>query len=203
MQLLRMSDIQQYPERVTIQAALRDGTPLTIRPVTTQDTECLGRYFLSVSEGLKALYGPHPFDQTTADRLCAEAGDPQTHYLRLVGVLPGGEVIAYFILELSVPEHEIRRYAEVGITITAEDSCRVAPSVLDAYQNQGIGSPLMTHIVSLARQMGFRHVVLMEGVFGHNDRARHFYQKTGFREVGTFVPDWSKGRPCHDMLLYL
>ena len=203
MALLRISDIQRDPGCVTSLAVLRDGRLLTIRPLTPGDAAMVGRYFLSVSEELKSLYGPHPFDQATADQLCAEAGGEQPGHLRLIGVLPDGEVIAYFILQLTVPDHEIERYAGYGITINSETTCRIAPSVLDAYQNQGIGSPIMAQAFDIARRMGYEHILLQEGVFGHNLRARHFYSKMGFHEVGIFVPSWSAGRPCNDMMVDL
>lgn len=203
MQPLQINDIQRDPGCAAAQVSLRDGRPLTVRPLTPGDAAVVGRYFLSVSDELKSLYGPHPFDQATADRLCAEAGGEQPDRLRLIGQLADGEVIAYFILQLRVPEHELARYAGYGIALDPETTCRIAPSVLDAYQNQGIGSPIMRHAYELARRMGYRRMVLEEGVFGHNARARHFYSKLGFSEVGIFYPDWSHGRPCHDMMVDL
>jgi GNAT superfamily N-acetyltransferase len=194
---LIISDIKADPNCIAAQITTPTGLMLTFRPVTVADSATLGRYFLGLSAELKALYGPHPFDQATADQLCAAVED--TQFIRMIAVLPEGEVIAYFILELSTPAHEIQRYAEAGITITPADTCRIAPSVTDAYQNQGVGSPLMRHLIQVARQLGRKNLVLMEGVFGHNQRARHYYRKLGFREVGTFVPVWSSGRPCHDM----
>ncbi len=231
---LTIDDIHSNPACISKAITTRSGLELTFRPIQKTDAAMLGRYFLGLSEELKALYAPHPFDQATADQLCAAV---ETDFIRMVGVLLGaqkqeastssarlddqeqgastssarlegegrgeGEIIAYFILQLSTPPHEIELYANVGVAITAEDTCRVAPSVTDAYQNQGVGSPLMQHIAWIARQLGRKNMVLMEGVYGHNARARHYYQKTGFREVGTFTPTWSAGRPCFDMIMML
>jgi GNAT superfamily N-acetyltransferase len=201
MDSLSISNIKTNPGCIAAPITTPTGLDLTFRPVTAADSAVLGRYFLGLSEELKALYGPHRFDQATADQLCAAVDDPQI--IRMIAVLPSSEVIAYFILDLSIPSHEIQRYADIGIAITAEDTCQVAPSVTDAYQNQGVGSPLMRHIAQVAHALGRKNMILMEGVFGHNERARHYYRKIGFREVGTFFPTWSAGRPCHDMILEL
>lgn len=58
----------------------------------------------------------------------------------------------------------------------------------------------MRHIFEIARRCGRKHVLLMEGVFDHNARAIHFYQKMGFRQVGTFSPTWGNGHDCYDMV---
>ncbi len=198
---IQIADIRANPGLITAHITTSSGLALTFRPIAAADAPALGRYFLSLSDETTSLYGPHPFDQVTADQFCADIDNPQ--FIRMIAVLLSGEVIAYFILELSEPEHEIQRYAGYGIPITPQDTLRVGPSVTDAYQNQGIGSPLMNHVAQVARLTGRKNVALMEGVFGHNLRARHYYQKMGFREVGTFVPSWSAGRPCHDMILEL
>jgi ribosomal protein S18 acetylase RimI-like enzyme len=46
-------------------------------------------------------------------------------------------------------------------------------------------------------------MLLMGGVYEHNARAVHYYQKVGFKTVGTFVASWAKGRPSYDMYVDL
>jgi diamine N-acetyltransferase len=200
MGVLDIFEIKSDPGCISTHITTASGLNLLFRPVTMSDAIILGRYFLGLSEELKALYGPHPFDQATADQLCA-ADDPQ--FIRMIAILPDGDVIAYFILQSPAPQSEILRYQEAGLKIEPEETCLIAPSVADAYQNQGIGTPLMRHMAQVAHSLGLKNMILMGGVFGHNLRARHYYQKVGFREVGTFVPSWSAGRFCYDMMLDL
>jgi hypothetical protein len=54
---------------------LRDGTRVTVRTLRPEDAEELAGYFLGLSVGTRALYGPHPFDRETAAALCAAVRD--------------------------------------------------------------------------------------------------------------------------------
>jgi ribosomal protein S18 acetylase RimI-like enzyme len=124
----------------------------------------------------------------------------------MIATIPAGmqeQVIAYFILQLSVFEGEIQRYAQAGISIDSQVDCLIAPSVADAFQSQGLGTPLMRHMFHVARRLGRKHMLLMGGVYEHNARAVHYYQKVGFKTVGTFVASWAKGRPSYDMYVDL
>jgi len=54
--------------------------------------------------------------------------------------------------------------------------------VRDDWQGTGLGAALMRGILALAEQLHCPAVVL--GVWERNDRARAFYQRFGFREIG-------------------
>lgn len=194
-----ISHIQSDPGCIAARITSPEGLTLTFRPVEATDAPALGRYFLDLSAETKSLYGPHPFDQATADRLCAEID--YAHTIRMVGEHRDGEIIAYFILQMTIPEYEMNRYTGYGITLEPSLGCLVAPSVADAYQNQGIGSPLMRHILQVARRMQKRYVLLMGGVYAHNLRAVHFYQKHGFKQVGVFEPSWKDAHTSYDMFI--
>jgi GNAT superfamily N-acetyltransferase len=73
--------------------------------------------------------------------------------------------------------------------------------VADAFQNQGVGSLLMARLIQIARRLGCKRMVLLGGTQAANHRAVHFYQKHGFRTVGTF--EWPAGCDNYDMLLEL
>ena len=201
---LTIAEIQANPRSIAASIQAASGLAMTFRPLEPQDNQILGRYFLSLSENTISLYGPHPFDQATADHLCATINYADT--IRMIATIPAGaqeQVIAYFILQLSVSEGEIQRYAEAGITIDSQADCLIAPSVADAFQSQGLGTPLMRTMFAVARRLGRKHMVLMGGVYAHNARALHYYQKVGFKKVGTFVASCAKGRPSYDMYVDL
>jgi diamine N-acetyltransferase len=198
------ADIQANPSCIATDLVTESGLALTFRPVTPPDHHILGEYFISLSETTRSLYGPHPFDQATADALCA--GIDYADTIRFIATIPNAsleKVIAYFILQLGVPAAEIERYAQVNIALDPQADCLVAPSVADAYQNKGVGSPLMQLVFDVARRLGRRHIVLMGGVFVANERAVHYYHKLGFRRVGSFIAPWASGRESYDMFLAL
>jgi GNAT superfamily N-acetyltransferase len=68
----------------------------------------------------------------------------------------------------------------------AETAC-LAPSIADAYQSQGLGTQMAQHVLTSARAMGVRRLILMGGVQATNARARKLYERLGFRYVRAFL----------------
>ncbi|MBN1683040.1 GNAT family N-acetyltransferase [Candidatus Bathyarchaeota archaeon] len=58
----------------------------------------------------------------------------------------------------------------------------LAIAIRDGYREIGIGTEMMNKLISQAESMGLRMLTLT--VFSTNNRARHVYEKVGFREVG-------------------
>jgi len=167
------------------QITLRDGRQATVRPLEASDVEPLTAYFLSLSPDTRSRYGPHPFDRATAERFCASINNDIV--VRFIAVLNDGgpepEIVGYMILSRELWPDDQKRYG--GRLRQGECAC-FAPSIADAYQDQGVGTQIARHVLASAREMGIRQVILMGGVFAGNDRARHFYAKLGFREMGDF-----------------
>jgi GNAT superfamily N-acetyltransferase len=181
-------------------ARLPSGQEIVMRPLRTDDAARFGEYLCGLSEQTRARYGPHPFDQRTADEICATL-DPRA-ILRLVATVPGpgGErIIAYVLLKIGVLEGDQRRYEQLGIPLDPDTDCTLAPSVADDYQNQGVVSRMLRHIIRVAPTLGRRRIVLWHGVQATNDRAVHYYTRWGFRKVGEFYTDKNN----YDMILDL
>lgn len=160
----------------------KDGGHFLLRLLRPEDVELLTEYFCSLSEWTRSLYGPHPFDRQTAEKLCAE-DDPLT--LRLVTVHePAGKprIASYFILFLKLRPGDAARYTELSV----EDTASLAPSVRDDLQSSGLGSLIMPEVVDVARRSGMKRMVLCGGVQARNARGYHFYEKWGFRKVREF-----------------
>ena len=178
-----------HPPKLRVSLALRSGEPALLRPLRSSDAGVLGRFFLGLSAETIGLYGPHPFDQETADRLCAEAETDRTQ-LRLLLLLDSGrepQALAYFIVGFVMNDADVQRYAARGMPLDDATDATIAPVVADAHQNSGFGSLMMRHLVPWLRRLGKRRMVLLGGVRQHNARAIHFYEKWGFRAVGTFT----------------
>lgn len=195
------TDITQDPMLVSVGVALSTGESVVLRPLAPNDANVLGVYFLSLSNETKRRYGPHPFDQATADRLCAE--NDYAHTIRMLATTSDGDerVIAYFILVLGVGENDASRYAKLGMMLNTATDCTLAPSVADDYQDKGLGSVMMRHVLVTARKLSKQRMVLMGGVQATNARAKHFYEKHGFKWMGDF--EEPAGRNNHDMILDL
>ena len=197
---LTTADIQADPLVLARSFQLSSGLTVTSRPLLSSDGRGLGEYFAGLSAETRSRFGPHPLDQTTADQLCASIDYSQA--LRMVAVSPGptnGQVIAYLILLLHVTDDELARYASLGIALDSTTDCTLAPSVADAYQNVGLGSLLLEHLLEVALRLGRKRMVLMGGTQATNHRAIRYYEKHGFQRVGTF--EYPAGVLNHDMLL--
>lgn len=174
-------------EPFTATATLPSGETLTVRPLRADDGQRLGSYFARLSEQTRARYGPHPFDQATADAICA--GLETDDILRMVGTREqeGQEqIIAYFLLQRGVRADDRQRYAARGLPLDPATDATLAPSVEDAFQSQGVGNAMMPHVLHAARLLGKRRIVLWLGVQATNERAVGFYTRWGFQKVGEF-----------------
>lgn len=178
---------------------LRDGRPVTVRPLAQSDIELLTRYFLGLSPLTRSFYGPHPFDRVTAEHLCAVLGQDDTQ--RFVALLEDGtqsEIIGYMILAHKIWEDDQKRY---GDRLDYASCACLAPSIADAYQEQGLGTLMGRHVVAYAQAVGIKQLILMGGVQARNERARRLYARLGFREVGEFWTTSPEELLNYDMLI--
>ena len=170
---------------VAATATLRDGRPVTIRPLQPADSECLGDFFVGLSAETRRRYGPHPFDHATAAQLCSNIGaDPRTRFIVVLEQETAQPaIIGYLILTPGAPETERQRNAGYldGVRCAA-----IAPAIADAYQGQGVGQIMARHVIACAKTMGLQRLYLQGGVRAFNESGIAFYQRLGFRRVGEF-----------------
>ncbi len=170
---------------------------VVLRPLRADDIDRLAEYFAGLSPATTTRFQPHQLTSEQAGVLCRAAGLDEPA-LRLV-LEHDGQVIGYFILELTVRANDAARYAAQGITLEAGRDLLFAPSVADAWQDRGLSSLAMPHLIALARQAGARSLVLMGGTQATNARAIRFYEKFGFEHQGGYQTDvWN-----HDMRLLI
>jgi Uri superfamily endonuclease/GNAT superfamily N-acetyltransferase len=184
--LVRIPAWMPVPLRAEVR--LSSGEIASVRLLRADDAARLGAYFLALSDRTKSRYGPHPFDQPTADAICASL-DPRDMFrvVATVGSGPDEQIIAYLLVKLGVRESDGHRYAALGIRLEPSECAALAPSVADAWQNRGTGSAIMPHLLAMVRSVGVRRMVLWDGVIADNHLAQGFYRKWGFVKVGEFA----------------
>lgn len=153
-----------------------------LRHLAIDDVGALQAFFESLGARSRSRFRPHALDPETT-RLVVAA--PGRSTLRLV-VTEGSLIVAYFILEPQVSEHEIGRFREQGITLEPGRDFMFAPAVSDRLHNTGIASDVMPHLLRLARAAGARSLVLMGGTQATNPRAIAFYEKFLFKRHGGY-----------------
>ena len=178
--------------------ALRSGEDATLRCLRDDDADLLGAYFARLSPRTRDFYGPHRFDSETADRLCMETRTDTEIVRFVVTVADGGgaRIIAYFIVGFRMQDADVKRYAARGTPLDDRTDAYLAPSVEDGYQDTGVGSAVMGHLVPWLRGLGRRRLMLLGGVQQGNERAIAFYRKWGLRIVG----DFQTRKACYDMI---
>ncbi len=168
---------------------------IDLRALVAEDAERLADYFAGLSAETRSRFQPHPLTSVVAARVCTEP-DPAT--LRLVLSAVDG-IIGYFVLETAVRTEDAMRYAGQGVALLSGRDFLFAPSIADAWQDRGLASLAMPHIMALAAAAGARSLVLMGGTQASNARAIRFYEKFGFLRCGGYQTDqWN-----HDMRLVI
>jgi RimJ/RimL family protein N-acetyltransferase len=177
---------------------------VVLRRLRPGDAEVFGRYLEGLGAESRRRFAPHPHTMAEARRIC---GEPATSGALRFLVLreADGEAAGYFILYPGARPAEIKRYAEYGIPLDSKSDCTFAPSVADAWQGKGLGSAVMTILLGMVRELGFGRVVLSGGTQATNRRAIRYYEKFGFRKVGSFQTESKdSGRlDNHDMMMIL
>ena len=185
---------------------MRFGEEAILRLLRNDEPIRLGKYFAGLSAETKRVYGPHPFNQETADSIC-ETLDHNAILRMLATTMMDGkieeEIIGYFLLKHGVWDNDSERYSALNILLNPEEVSTLAPSVLDGYQDKGLGSQIMLHVLDYARNIGKKRIVLWGGVREDNPRAQHFYRKHGFVKVGEFLSGPEKQTNNYDMILEL
>lgn len=146
---------------------LRNGVPMTIRPLRKEDAE-LERQFI---EALSA--------QSRRFRFLGQIGCPSPELIRRLTDIDYVHDVAFVAVVGDVGGVE----REIGVArySVADNgrSCECAVAVADDFHGQGVGTLLMTHLIDVARRRGIRDMFSIDSAenFGMRDLA----QALGFR----------------------
>lgn len=179
--------IARDPDSFAEIISLASGERIVFRPLKREDSALLADYFMTLSADTRKRFAPHPFTTEQADILCAEIDYGKV--VRLLAVTDNvhqPRAVSYVILTLEVDDVDEKRYRSRGMDFARGSVCSIAPSVADDYQGRGLGTMAMARALALARRLGRKQAILQGGVQAANSRAIHFYDKFGFRKVGSF-----------------
>jgi putative acetyltransferase len=155
-----------YPKTWQKSVVLRAGLRVFLRPELSNDTEMLWDMFSTLSKAsLDNLVEPF-----TRERV--EGWTSNINYYRALPILAmvkagnkekvvGSATLSFHLTEAN------RHKAELGITVH------------DDYQNLGLGTIMINHLLDIARKKGLKKVYLF--VNADNSRAIHVYEKCGFK----------------------
>ena len=180
-----------YPNEWKTEFTAKNGKKVVFRPEQPNDTEMLWEMFSTLSKESASNLLP-PF---TRERVEGWTHDINyNEVLAIVAVIEeenGKRIIGSTSLKFN-PQKALKHKAELGLTVH------------DDYQNMGIGTALLLHILDVARMKKLNKVWLQ--VSTNNDRAVHVYKKTGFTIEGKLCKESyinGKYRDEYRMALFL
>ena len=158
-----------YPHKWKTEFIAKNGLKIVFRPEQPGDTEMLWVMFSTLStKSASNLLPPFPRDRI-------EGWTSEIDYdevLAIVAVLTENDtkrIIGTTSLRFN-SQKPLKHKAELGLTIH------------DDYQNMGIGTALLKHIINVAQTKKLKKIHL--NVSTENDCAVHVYKKVGFTMEG-------------------
>ena len=172
-----MFEIGMYPKKVT----LRDGTAVTLRPMTKDDAEGLLQFFLAIPERERWFLK----EDVTSPRVIQHWAD-QIDYRRALPILAltdDGRVVADAVLI----RHRGGSRSHLGEfrVVVAED-----------FRHRGLGAMLIREVCDIANDAGIERV-MAEMVVGAEDDAINAAEWLGFYKVAT-IEALAKDQNGHD-----
>jgi len=169
--VLPRPSIRPYPAQYISPWALRDGTPVTIRPIRAEDEPLLIAFHRTLGERsvLLRYFQPLALDTRIAHerltRMCFIDYDRQMA----------------LVAELRDAQTNERRIAAVGrlIRVPGRDVAEYAGLVSDQYQGNGLGTEILRRLVEIARNEGVGRIVAE--TMGENRAMQRVFRKLGFR----------------------
>jgi putative acetyltransferase len=158
-----------YPNEWKKTFTAKNGKKVTFRPEQASDPEMLWTMFSTLSEQSTSNLVP-PF---TRERI--ESWTSNINYNEILAIAAVIEeankqrIIGVSSLKFN-PQEAFKHKAELGITVH------------DDYQNMGIGTALLNHMLDVARLKKLKKVYLM--VNTDNNKAVRMYKKAGFEVEG-------------------
>ena len=163
-----------YPREWEKKVTLKNDQVIFLRRELSTDTEMLWEMFSTLSEAtLSNLVLPF-----TRERIEKWTGnidyDKNLPILALIKEGAKQRVIGVASLSFN-PVEAFRHKAELGVTVH------------DDYQNMGLGTAMVNHLLYIARKRGLKKVFLL--VNTDNARAIHVYEKCGFQTEGKLIKE--------------
>jgi diamine N-acetyltransferase len=162
---------------------LKNNRQVLLRKLTETDLDRLYTYLQLLSDVTKNRFGPHSFDKQTIAGLL----NSNNHWGFAAFDKNSNKIVAYAIVKIGYLEHDSYRLQSYGLQLSHDTDCTFAPSVADNWQSSGLGNQLFQFILSeLKTKTTIKRVILWGGVQTANEKAVNYYQRSGFKILGTF-----------------
>jgi len=155
-----------YPAHLVRERVLRDGTPVTIRPIRPEDS------------GMEQAFVRHLSDDSRYFRFMGALRELPAKKLRSFTEIDYRRHMA-FIATIKCEAAELEIGAARYVATDEPGHCEFSIVIDDAWQGSGVGGMLMYSLQNAAREQGFK---IMDGiVLASNHRMLKFAKQLGFR----------------------
>jgi diamine N-acetyltransferase len=197
--VLTLTGVAADPTSLATELTLPSGVVLVQRPLEPSDRARLTAFF----DGLSAqsrFYGGVSGDTTArAIEHCDEIG--RYDKLRLVLSDSNGDgIVGLLELSFDMVTADVERFHGYCLELGMDDA-RFGLCLADEVQGTGAAELASRVTFDIAREFGRTRLILWGGVLDRNVRARRFYRRLGFVELGTWLQPG--GELVHDGLLEL
>ena len=164
----------------------KDGRTVILRTPKWEDLDDMLEFISSlVDESADIMMDKKPTRQEEAEWLGRLLANLESDGDFALVAEVGGKMIANS--ELSRKSGYAAHVGEIGIAISA------------GYRDVGIGTEMLKTLIARGREIGLKVIKL--SVFSTNPRAKHVYEKVGFRETGRIPKEFFKDGKYVDEIL--
>jgi acetyltransferase len=163
--------IRPYPTQYVWSEELRDGEPVTIRPIRPEDEPLMVKFHESLSEQSVYMRYFHMLNlsqRTAHERLTRICFIDYDREMALVAERTNSDT----------GEREIMGVARLSSRGTVTDEAEFSVLVSDHFQRRGIGTLLLNKLLSVARTEGLRHITA--DILFENYPMQHISRNLGF-----------------------
>ena len=151
---------------------LKDGTKVVLKSAVTEDAAMMRDFMIQTADQTDFLL-------STSDDFRQKSVEDEAKWIEsrmddsgcILIVMKGDEMIANSDISFNTAHEKEKHRSSVGITVEKE------------YWDKGIGTIIFEELIKIAENHeGTEQIEL--GVISTNARARHLYEKMGFKETG-------------------
>jgi acetyltransferase len=167
-QLPRLA-IRPYPSRYVAPWTMKDGTEVTIRPISAEDEMLMRGFHESLSD--RTVYMRYLSPMIARIRTAHERLARVTHndYDREIALVVEGEVEG---------DKAIFGVARLSKLRGTDEEARFTMLISDNYQGQGLGKELMTRIIKIGRDEKIKRIIAL--MSPDNDAMKKLCRRVGF-----------------------
>ena len=163
--------------KIIKQFVVKDGRTVILRTPRWEDLDDLLEFICSlVDESADIMMNKKPTRQEEAEWLGRLLANLEIDKVFALVAEVNGKMVANS--ELSRKSGYAGHVGEIGIAIRA------------GYRDVGVGTEMLRTLIAHGREIGLK--VLKLSVFSSNPRAKHVYEKVGFRETGRIPKEFFK-----------